>query len=300
MALVSVAVRPYEPGSDYELVAQFLVELYEPGRALRNWLRPRWEYMHHHPLIANVDLTAIGLAVDGDRLVGVVHPEDTPAFCYLQAGRDDVKPLLVEWAETHLGGWSRSLEREALGCYVDDTDTALREVLAARGYAQTRWGEHSARLPLLPSLPYRALPDGYRLQSLADENDLERINRVLWRGFNHPGPAPDDEIPGRVLGQSAPHFRKDLTIVAVAPDGAYASYAGMWFVPENNVAYVEPVATDPDHRRRGLGSAAVLESLRRVRSLGADVAWVGSDQAFYTAMGFEVVAHSTLWVRGGE
>lgn len=300
MTAMSVALRPYEPSHDYERVARFLVGLYEPGPAMRNWLCPRWEYMHYHPLIENVDLTAIGLAVEGDRLVGVVHPEDNPAFCHLQGSRDDVKPLLIEWAESHLGGWSRNLERETLGCYADDTDAVLGEILTARGYAPTRWGETSARLLLDSPLPEQSLPDGYRLQSLAEDNDLEKINGVLWRGFNHPGPPPAEEIPGRVFAQSAPNFRKDLTIVAVAPNGDYASYAGMWFVPENRVAYVEPVATDPNHRRRGLGSAAVLESLRRVRELGAEVAWVGSDQPFYTAMGFEVVAHATLWVRGGE
>ena len=95
----------------------------------------------------------------------------------------------------------------------------------------------------------------------------------------------------------APNFLKDLTVVVVAPDENYVSYSGMWVVPENRVAYVEPVATDPDYRRMGLGKAAVLESLRRAAALGAEVAWVGSDQGFYKAIGFETMFAAYPWVK---
>jgi len=96
--------------------------------------------------------------------------------------------------------------------------------------------------------------------------------------------------------QSAPRFRPDLTIVTVAPNGDDASFCGMWVVPENQVAYVEPVATDPDHRRRGAGRAAVLEALRRAGTAGADVAWVGSDMDLYLSLGFAPAFTVTRWV----
>ena len=86
-------------------------------------------------------------------------------------------------------------------------------------------------------------------------------------------------------------------MVATAPNGDYATFAGMWTVPENKVAYVEPVATDPRYRRMGLGRAAVLESIRRVAAEGVEVVWVGSDQQFYLDMGFAVQCRSSLWVK---
>jgi predicted N-acetyltransferase YhbS len=61
----------------------------------------------------------------------------------------------------------------------------------------------------------------------------------------------------------------------------------MWYVPENRVAMLEPLATAPDFRRMGLGSAVVLESMRRVQALGAEVCWVGSGLPIYLAVGFE-------------
>jgi predicted N-acetyltransferase YhbS len=79
--------------------------------------------------------------------------------------------------------------------------------------------------------------------------------------------------------------------------GAYVAYAGIWFDPINRVACVEPVATDPEHRRRGLASAAIVEGLRRARAEGATVAWVGSDLPVYASLGFTVTCHNTLWVK---
>jgi N-acetylglutamate synthase-like GNAT family acetyltransferase len=94
-----------------------------------------------------------------------------------------------------------------------------------------------------------------------------------------------------------PKARRDLKIAVEAPDGNFVSFCGMFYEPTNRYAYVEPVATDPDYRRMGLGKAAVLEGIRRCGALGASVAYVGSDQEFYLSLGFEVVYTSECWQR---
>ena len=293
-------VRPYEHSRDYERVSAFLTDIYEPEPHLTNWLQPRWEYMHAHPLIVGTPLERIGITEDGGGVVGVVHFEHNPAFVYLQVrpGHDAAKTAMVDWAEDHLGGVSQSLGRPVLGLYVNELDAALEDIVANRGFSLLAdYEEEHALLALSATIDAGSLPTGYHLQSLEDENDLSKINRVLWRGFGHEGPPPDSEIPGRARVEAAPNFRRDLTTVAVAPDGEYAAYAGMWHDLHNRVAYVEPVATDPDHRRLGLGAACVRESLRRVEADGAEVAWVGSGLDFYKSMGFEVVNTAHLWVR---
>jgi len=74
--------------------------------------------------------------------------------------------------------------------------------------------------------------------------------------------------------QSGPHFHKDLAIVVAASNGDFVAFGGLWFDPLNRLGYVEPVATDPDYRRMGLGAAAVLEDIRRCGEPGATVAYV--------------------------
>jgi len=71
----------------------------------------------------------------------------------------------------------------------------------------------------------------------------------------------------------------------------------LWFDPVNKFGYVEPVATDPDYRRLGLGTAAVLEGIRRCAELGATVAYVGSTLPIYLAMGFKKLFTQNCWMR---
>ena len=154
-----------------------------------------------------------------------------------------------------------------------------------------------SHLPINPESAAATLPEGFGLKSLADDNDLHKLDRVLWRGFGHGDEPPDDGIEGREFMQSAPNYRKDLNVVVEAPDGNFVSYCGMWYEPVHSVAYVEPVATDPDYRRMGLGSAAVMEGIRRCGKMGAQVAYVGTNKPFYMSMGFRVVYKTPLWER---
>ena len=107
----------------------------------------------------------------------------------------------------------------------------------------------------------------------------------------------EEYIEDRRFMQQAPNFNHDLTIVAVAPNGDYASFCGIWYVPDNRITYVEPVATDPDYRRMGLGTAVVVEGMRRTIPLGSQVAWVGSDQKFYLSMGFQESYRDFTWIK---
>jgi predicted N-acetyltransferase YhbS len=119
----------------------------------------------------------------------------------------------------------------------------------------------------------------------------------MWRGFNHDGepPAGATELESRRRMFDTPTARRELKITVAAPNGDDVAFCGMFWEPTHRYAYVEPVATDPDYRRLGLGRAAVLEGVRRCAALGATVAYVGSDQPFYQALGFTKVYVSQCW-----
>lgn len=69
----------------------------------------------------------------------------------------------------------------------------------------------------------------------------------------------------------------------------------MWYDQEAGFAVIEPVATDPDYRKMGLGKAAVLEGIRRTGELGAKTALVGSSQQFYYSIGLRPFSTATIW-----
>jgi predicted N-acetyltransferase YhbS len=119
----------------------------------------------------------------------------------------------------------------------------------------------------------------------------------MWRGFNH-GDNPDmneEAFEMRRKMFDTVTARRDLKVVVAAPNGEFVSICGMFYQPKGHYGYVEPVATDPKYRRMGLGKAAVLEGIRRCVKLGAEEAFVGSDQVFYLALGFEVLYTTQCW-----
>lgn len=71
----------------------------------------------------------------------------------------------------------------------------------------------------------------------------------------------------------------------------------MWYESMHRIAYVEPVAPDPDYHRRALGAAAVREGIRRCGRFGATAAYVGSTLPIYRSIGFRPVYDCTSWKR---
>jgi hypothetical protein len=57
-------------------------------------------------------------------------------------------------------------------------------------------------------------------------------------------------------------YRRDLDLVAIAPDGVIAAFCTIWFDDVTRSAYFKPVATVPAHSRRGLGKAVLTEELQ--------------------------------------
>lgn len=297
---MTIRMRSYVHEKDYDRVGDFLIKTYQHGDFFLNWLQPRWEYMHYHSYIKELDLSKIGIADDDGEMVGVIHFEHAEGQVYFQVHPeyDHIKQRLVEYAEKTFRGKSTKDGRDYLAFFINEHDRTMEALAEQRGFEKNLdfTDEHS-RIVLDQPIPEVELPQGFSLQSLADENDFYKINQVLWRGFNHEGPAPEEYVQTRKEAQEAPNFRQDLNIVVVAPEGHFVSYSGIWVVDANRVAYVEPVATDPDYRRMGLGKASVLECVRRSKALGAEIAWVGSGQEFYKAIGFIKMFDVNFWIK---
>ena len=98
----------------------------------------------------------------------------------------------------------------------------------------------------------------------------------------------------------APSFCPDIDLVAVAPDGTFASYVGVPFDDVNRRGIFEPVCTHPDHRRHGLAQALMQEGLLRLRARGAaDVIVETGDMeaanALYASLGFTEAHRGYVW-----
>lgn len=289
----------YDDKRDFERVNGFLRSLYQPENRDGNWLQPIWEYARTHPAFDEAATDRIGLWEAHGSIVGFVTYELRlgEAFFNCARGFDALKPEMLAHAEHALAAPGEDGVRE-LRCFVPDFDADLRALVEAHGYRREPAGDCAVSALATPEPPPApALPSGIRLQPLSHENDLRKMDRVLWRGFDHAGEPPADGVEDRRRMQSGPNYRADLAVVAVELGGEFVSFCGMWYDPRNRISYVEPVATDPSYRRQGIGKATVIEGIRRCALEGATMSFVLSTLPIYRSIGFTQRWTRECWLK---
>ena len=91
----------------------------------------------------------------------------------------------------------------------------------------------------------------------------------------------------------APHATPQFDIV-IANEEEYVCYSGMWWVKENNLAYMEPLCTIPEYRNRGLAAVALSKHYERMKKLGATHMTDGGNE-FYKKIGYSDGIVWTHW-----
>ncbi len=272
--------------ADYEALCAFLIALNAEDRSHINWNWARFEWMAEHPEFDKSLQSAIGLWLEGGRIVGaaVYDMYFGEAFCGALPGFEALYGELLGYAHREL--------RDENGLAVAICDGRADEIETARrlGFAPIDQSETVMRAEL-GDLPAPTLPEGFSFVGLdqAPEN-LRELQWLFWRGFDHGEDAAEFEADYRKtlsLGlRPRPHFDADLSVAAAASDGEKTACCCVWYQNGTDYAYVEPVCTVPAYRGRGLGRAVVTEALRRAKEKGARRAYVISDQPFYERLGF--------------
>lgn len=288
--------RSYRGDEDFLSVRNFLVETYGLTSLHLNWCVERWDYARYYVVSLRGEG---GLAqwqsdirlweTDEGRLVGVVHHEGRRGEAFLQIHPDYrfLEGEMMVWAEANLAVPDEASHRRCLTTPVYTDDTARQAMLEKRGYRQVEGIGHRYRQSLLEAVPEPVVPAGYTLRALRPDDDLIKRSRAWARAF---GSQPRAEALHRSL-QRAPSYRMDLESIVEVVDGSFVAFALAWFDPVNCIGMFEPVGTDPDHRRRGLGKAVLYRGMWALQALGAQLAYVGTGDAvpanvLYRAAGF--------------
>ncbi len=301
--------RKYRSEDDYWAIRAFLREVFLlNGRRELCWPLYRWDYWRWH-VNENIFRFSLQAAVflwetTGGRLAAVLHPEG-PGEAFLQvhpAYRSaELEVEMMATAETQFATMQPD-GGHRLVLWAHEGDLLRRDLLARRGYTRGGHPEYQRRRCMDEPIPDFQPAPGYTVRSLGDESELPARSWVSWRAF-HPD-EPDEKYEGWAWYrnvQAAPLYRRDLDLVAVAPDGELAAFSTVWFDDVTRTAAFEPVGTHPAHQRRGLGKAIMAEGLRRVARLGATLSAVGSYSeaagALYASAGFGEYELSEPWVR---
>ena len=302
-------MRNYQTEEDYWCIREFLRETsMMNNRHDFAWDLLRWDYWRWHinENIFRFKLEdVITLWEAKGRIVAMLNP-DSPGEAFFQIHPAyETKSLLsemVDVAEQKLPHTKVDGKKELIA-WVNAADSVHKDVLTRRGYVRSKFSpEHMRRRFFIQPIPDSAPPAGYTIRALGDESELPARSWLSWKVF-HPD-EPDEKYKGwewyRNV-QRVPIYRRDLDILAVAPDGEFAAFCTVWFDDVTRTAVFEPVGTHPNHQKRGLGKAVMSEGLRRAQKLGATLATVSSyskgAHALYESMGFTDVDLLEPWIR---
>jgi len=307
--VMKLNMSKYRDEVDYQRVRDFLRQVFViNGRREFSWHVCRFDYWRWHG-IENQRFFQIGEAVyiwetKADQIVAVLNPEGR-GEAFLQVNPDLRTPELeiemIDLAEERFSVAGEDGCRK-LRVWVDQRDDLRRDILERRGYVKGELPEYQRRRSLDAPIPDAPPPQGYSVRALGDEAELPARSWASWRAF-HPN-EPKDRYEGwewyRNI-QRAPLYRREMDMVAIAPTGEISSFSTVWLDDVTQSACFEPVGTVPEHQRRGLGKAVMCEGLRRLKRLGATIAFVGSyspeAHALYSSVGFTEFDLSEPWSR---
>jgi ribosomal protein S18 acetylase RimI-like enzyme len=294
--------RPWRDEQDYERLRRFLRQL--PGMAEEagpltigdlDW----WRYTHNNP--DKMREVQLWLDADDGLVIGFVWPEEGTYDCFIDTGHAHLLAELVDWAEAS----ARARDTKQIEVFANDRDEPRRALLKQAGYEPDDYHYVYRGQSITRELEAPVLPDGFSFRDMRDagENEIERrveLHRAVW------APSKMTVAKHRAVMASAPTYRPDLDLIAVAPNGEFVSYTIVWLDPVNRIGVFEPVGCHPNYRQRGLTRAVMLEGLRRLKALGARKAFVNSlatslpANRLYESSGFRLVDRQRKWVKSLE
>lgn len=268
----------------YESIYRFLLKA-EKQKYNEHFHWGRFEWMHAHSYLDEDKLTSIVMFRDeNDTIVGLItYDTSYDDRVYLIHTSSD-KALLECMIDTVLEADGNSAVIKA-----NSLDVDLCATLQEKGFEKKHRCDGVLSLDLSDPLEY-SLPDGYTMSPQGFAADPWQYQLVIHKGFDNEG-IPDkweDEFLNRI-----PHANEDLKTFAIA-NNEYCAHCGLWY-STGITAYVEPVATAPEHRKQGLAKAVVYEACTRAKALGAKRATVISDQEFYFRIGFTLSSEVYDW-----
>ena len=277
---------------NYQMLSYFF-EKYTGNGLQENWHIGRLDWMLNHDYTNPESLPLIGMWVEEDEVVGVVifDIDYPPVYFLCKPGYEHLYNDMYQYAEKTFktdkwcenGYWVKTV--------IKDEDTVQVEFLKDKGFIMDGYPEDILELKCNANDKYNySLPEGFSVTTFDTEKNYEKYAELLYKGFDHEGEEEPDVTYDSVAFRE-PHWNDSLKILIKSPNGEWASHCGIWYTPGDATSYIEPVATIPKYRKKGLAKAAIYEAVNRCADLGAKRAIVISDMDFYYTIGFEKSSH---------
>lgn len=268
-------MRPYTDDRDFWRMRDLLREVFLLNDRLeRSWSLPRLDYWRWHYIktvgtLPMEQVTFLWETPDG-QLGATLHTIDSETYLVVHphVRTAELEDEMFACAERNVA------EVYPTGQYTvfalaDEDDPLRPEVLRSRGYTFRDRPVYRWRRDLDQPIPDVQVAPGYTIRSMGDASEYDARALASWHAF-HPD-EPDAAFGGGAWFanlQSAPLYRRDLDIVAEAPNGEIAAFSTIWYDDFTRSAVCVLVGTATKYQRLGLGKAAISEGLHRLQNMG--------------------------------
>lgn len=305
--VMGITTKQYQKLSDINMVWDFFVDIYdENGGGVE---APFFEYAINSSWM-NTSYTHLNrFWLDGDKVVAFVFYENpvTNIFFKIRPGYEYLAEEMIEYAEKYMPNFNN--EQQFM---LFNGQEYIMELVEKRGYKCVH--DYEDRCFWFENELNRELPEGYHFVKPEDVDPV-KMAKVCWYGFdNHIENGPfenydreDDTLdwcPAKsyrgVVAEimaPAPHSTHQYDVIIADENEEYVCFSGMWWVEKNHLAYMEPLCTVPEHRKKGLAAAALSKHYHTMKELGARVMTGGGDP-FYEKIGYGKGSHWYFYKKG--
>ena len=303
---MNITTKQFQILTDINLVWNFLVDTYdrENGGGVA---APFFEYAIQSTWM---DMTCQHLNrfwFDGDKVVGFVFYESplTDIFFKIRPGYEFLAAEMVDYAINYMPNYDNKQQ-----FMLFNGQEFLMDEAQKRGFKQI-YDYEDRTFDFEKELNF-TLPEGFHFVDPLQADPI-KLARCCWYGFDHGEKGPFENwetqdnsfdwtpqkayknVVSPIISPS-PHSTRQYDIIIADDKDEYACYSGMWWVPENKLAYMEPLCTIPKYRKLGIASAALSKHYHTMKALGA-THMTGGDNPFYEKIGYGKGSHWYCWKR---
>ncbi len=297
---MNITTKQFQILTDINLVWDFMVETYDAEADGAQ--APFFEYAIQSSWMDTSYCYLDRLWFDGDKVVGFVFYENpiTDIYFKIRPGYEFLAEEMIDYAEENM---PRFDGKQQLMLF--NGQEYIMELLKKRGY-HCEYDYEELHFHFSKELNAE-LPEGYHFVDPMTADPL-KLAKMFWYGFdNHLENGPfenwDKEdnsyewspaksykgVIGPIIAPS-PHSTHQYDVIIADENEEYVCFSGMWWVEENQLAYMEPLCTVPEHRKKGLAVAALSKHYHRMKARGATV-MTGGANPFYEKIGYGKGTH---------
>ncbi|MHA2175536.1 MAG: GNAT family N-acetyltransferase [Candidatus Hodarchaeales archaeon] len=260
---LEIRSRPYNKQSDFDSIMKFLGNLYDRTKSYENWFPDRFENSSD----SREDGVRIWEKTDGSydppkKVIIGLTARDSPRDFFLNVDPEYryIEREMIERIEKMYHNIKDEKGKKGkLRINILEGNQTRENLLHEMGFQfENLYGYYRIRSSKEP-IPTHKCPDGFKIRAIEKE-DYEQQALLIQRVFGH-GEWFNAEVLDWLANCS--FHVPELDLIAVTPDNTIASFCTFRMDPHSKIVSLEPMGTNPDYRKLGLGKAILTEGIRR-------------------------------------